>query len=439
MRKGIIVDTIETRVMAKVAKRLLPFLIVCYFIAFLDRVNVGFAALTMNKDLAFTATIFGWGSGIFFIGYFLFEVPSNIALERFGARRWIFRIMLTWGILSGAMAFIWDSTSFYVVRFLLGVAEAGFFPGIILFLTFWFPASYRARIVGYFMAAIPISTVIGAPVSGYILGLNGMLGLRGWQWLFILEAAPALLLSFAVLGYLTDGPADAHWLDADERAWLAGRLGTERRNREAIVKFSLGQALAHPRVLLLGVVYFGIVAMTYAMGFWLPQIVKAFGGLSNVQIGFITAIPYVAGAIAMIFWGLRSDHARERKWHVAFPILLSAIALALSAVTEDPVLKMSALTIAGLGIFGVLPCVWTLPTALLTGTAAAGGIALINSIGNIAGFVGPFAMGYIKDATGSFMFGLLFIAALSVISFIVVLSLGHNPALEGHTAGSTAD
>jgi len=432
-------DSIETRVMGKITKRLLPFLMACYFIAYLDRVNVSFAALTMNKDLAFTATIFGWGSGIFFIGYFIFEVPSNIALERFGARRWIFRIMLSWGILSGAMAFIWDSTSFYVVRFLLGVAEAGFFPGIILFLTYWFPASYRARIVGYFMAAIPISSIVGAPLSGSILGLDGVLGLRGWQWLFVLEAVPAVLMSFAVLAYLTDGPAKAHWLTAEERDWLSGRLSLERQSRESIVKFTLLQALAHPRVLLLSLVYFGIVATNYGMTFWLPQIIKGFGGLTNLETGFITAIPYVAGAVAMVFWGLRSDRERERKWHVAIPIAVAAIGIALSAMTEDPVLKMSAITLAGLGIFGVLPCFWTLPTALLTGTAAAGGIALINSVGNIAGFVGPFAMGRIKDATGSFMFGLLFIAALAVLSFAVVLALGHNPALEGHAADSAAD
>jgi D-galactonate transporter len=432
-------DSIETRVMGKITKRLLPFLMACYFIAYLDRVNVSFAALTMNKDLAFTARIFGWGSGIFFIGYFIFEVPSNIALERFGARRWIFRIMLSWGILSGAMAFIWDSTSFYVVRFLLGVAEAGFFPGIILFLTYWFPASYRARIVGYFMAAIPISSIVGAPLSGFILGLDGVLGLRGWQWLFVLEAAPAVLMSFAVLAYLTDGPARAHWLTPEERDWLSGRLSMERQSRESIVKFTLLQALAHPRVLFLSLVYFGIVATNYGMTFWLPQIIKGFGGLTNLQTGFITAIPYVAGAVAMVYWGQRSDRERERKWHAAIPIAVAAIGIALSAMTEDPVLKMSAITLAGLGIFGVLPCFWTLPTALLTGTAAAGGIALINSVGNIAGFVGPFAMGYIKDATGSFMFGLLFIAALAVVSFIVVLALGHNPALEGHAADSAAD
>ncbi|HYB10342.1 MAG TPA: MFS transporter [Alphaproteobacteria bacterium] len=432
-------DSVETQVMSKVTKRLLPFLIVCYFIAYLDRVNVSFAALTMNKDLAFTATIFGWGSGIFFIGYFIFEVPSNIALERFGARLWIFRIMLSWGILSAGMALIWDSTSFYVMRFLLGVAEAGFFPGIILFLTYWFPAAYRARIVGYFMAAIPVSSIIGAPLSSFILGLDGVLGLKGWQWLFILEAIPAVLMSFAVLAYLTDGPTKAHWLSAEEREWLSARLNDERQSRESIVKFTLSQALAHPRVLFLSLVYFGIVATNYGLSFWLPQIIKGFGGLTNLQTGFITAVPYVAGAIAMVFWGLRSDREQERKWHVAIPIAVSATGLALSAMTDDPVLKMSALTLAGLGIFGVLPCFWTLPTALLTGTAAAGGIALINSVGNIAGFVGPFAMGKIKDMTGAFTFGLLFIAALAVISFVIVLALGHNPALEGHAADSAAD
>ena len=422
-------DAMEKRVTTKVFWRLVPFLMLCYFVAYLDRVNVGFAALTMNKDLALTASIFGWGSGIFFIGYFFFEVPSNVALEKFGARRWIFRIMITWGILSGAMALVGGPTGFYAVRFLLGCAEAGFFPGIILFLTFWFPSSHRARIIGYFMAAIPISSVIGAPVSGLILGLDGTAGLTGWQWLFVIEAAPALILAFVVLGYLTDGPEKAHWLDDTERAWLVNRLRGERANREAIQKFSLREALLHPRVLALGMVYFGVVAANYGMSFFLPQIIKAFG-LTNAQTGYVTAIHYAFGAVVMVLWGFRSDGKGERKWHVAVPALVAGIGLALSATTDDPVTKMAAVTLAALGIFAVLPTFWTLPTAMLSGTAAAGGIALINSIGNLAGFVGPYAMGYIKDATGSFSWGLVFIGALAAMSCVLVLVIGHNPALE---------
>src|SRR5436309_3390845 len=258
---------LEVRTIAKVAKRLVPFLIVCYFIAYLDRVNVGFAALTMNQDLGLSQTAFGFGAGIFFIAYFIFEVPSNLFLERFGARKWIARIMLSWGLLSGATAFITGETSFYIVRMLLGAAEAGFFPGIIFYLTLWFPATYRARIVGYFMAAIPLSSVIGAPVSGYLLGLNGFMTMKGWQWLFILEAAPALILSVIVFLFLTDRPADATWLEPEERAWLVARLEQERRQREMVRRYSVTQALLDPKVLALSLVYFGAVATNYGLSF----------------------------------------------------------------------------------------------------------------------------------------------------------------------------
>ncbi len=289
------IDALERRTLAKITARIVPFLIICYFVAYLDRVNVGFAALTMNKDLGISASAFGFGAGIFFFSYFLFEVPSNLALERFGARKWIARIMLTWGILSGAMAFISGETGFYVVRVLLGAAEAGFFPGIIFYLTLWFPASYRGRIIAYFMAAIPLSSVIGAPVSSMLLGFDGVAGVKGWQWLFIMEAVPALILAGVVWFYLTDRPADATWLAADEREWLATRLAAEQAQREAAHHIGVMQALANPKVLALAVVYFGAVATNYGTAFWLPQIIKAFG-VSNVQTGLITAIPYVVGS-----------------------------------------------------------------------------------------------------------------------------------------------
>jgi ACS family tartrate transporter-like MFS transporter len=288
--------SVEERTIARASSRLIPFLVLCFFVAYLDRVNVGFAALTMNRDLGLSASAFGFGAGIFFVTYALFEVPSNLLLERVGARRWIARIMFTWGILSGAMAFIHGETGFYVVRVLLGVAEAGFFPGIIFFLTLWFPAVYRARIIGAFLAAVPLATVIGAPVSGLLLGLDGRLGLRGWQWLFVLEAAPALILSGIVLWYLTDRPADAAWLAPDERTWLVTRLRQEQIKRESVRRYNVAQALRDPRVLALSVVYFGAVATNYGLSFFLPQIVKAFGG-SNVEAGVVTAVPYVAGAL----------------------------------------------------------------------------------------------------------------------------------------------
>ncbi len=422
-------EALERRTIAKVSARLVPFLILCYFVAYLDRVNVGFAALTMNKDLGLSASAFGFGAGIFFLAYFLFEVPSNLFLERVGARKWIARIMFTWGVISGGTAFVRGETSFYVVRVLLGIAEAGFFPGIIFFLTLWFPAVYRARIIGYFMAAIPLSTVIGAPVSGLLLGLDGLGGMKGWQWLFILEAMPALILSVVVYFYLTDRPADATWLEPDERAWLVARLEQERTKRETVRRYSVTQALVNPKVLALSLVYFGAVATNYGLSFFLPQIVKAFG-VSNLQAGFVTALPYVVGVISIVWWGRHSDRTMERRFHLAFPLFVASAGIAASTAFDDPTLKMLALSIAGFGIFGCLPVFWTFPTAFLSGAAAAGGIALINSIGNLAGFAGPYAMGRIRDVTGSYTLGLLSLSAAGFLAMIIVLVFDHDHSLE---------
>jgi ACS family tartrate transporter-like MFS transporter len=431
-------DALELGTIAKVSKRLVPFLIICYFVAYLDRVNVGFAALTMNQDLGLSQTAFGFGAGIFFIAYFIFEVPSNLMLERFGARKWIARIMLSWGLLSGLMAFIpsigratglGNEYSFYLVRVLLGVAEAGFFPGIIFYLTLWFPAEYRARIVGYFMAAIPLSTVIGAPISGALLYLHGGLGLAGWQWLFIIEAVPAIILSVVVFLYLTDRPTDAAWLAPDERAWLAERLALEQRQRQAVRDYTVAQALVNPRVIGLSLVYFGAVATNYGLSFFLPQIVKAFG-LNTFLTTLVSATPYVAGLIGMVWWGRRSDRVAERRFHTAFPLFVAAAGIAVSTALDDPLLKMISLCVAGFGIFANLPVFWTLPTAFLSGAAAACGIAVINSIGNLAGFAGPFAMGWIKDHTGSYTGGLLLLGALGIIAMGAALILGHSEASE---------
>jgi ACS family tartrate transporter-like MFS transporter len=431
-------QNVEARTIGKVSARLIPFLMVCYFIAYLDRVNVGFAALTMNKALGLTATMFGFGSGIFFLTYFLFEVPSNLLLDRFGARRWIARIMISWGILSALMAFIPSIASatgvsaeytFYAVRALLGFAEAGFFPGIIFYLTLWFPSVYRGRIVGWFMAAIPLSSVIGAPISGMILGMDSVGGLNGWQWLFIIEAVPAVLLGFITFFYLTDRPADASWLAADERIWLSERLDAERRQREAVHKLSIWQAIYNPHVWALALVYFGDVACLYGVGFWLPQIIKAFG-LSNATTGWVTAIPYAIGAAFMVWYGHHSDTKAERKAHMAVALVIAAAGIAGSTLTGDPTLTVVAFTIGACGVFAALPLFWTLPTAVLSGSAAAAGIAVINSIGNLSGFFGPYAMGWIKDATGSFTGGLLLIAGLAVVAMVIVLVLGHDHALE---------
>jgi MFS transporter, ACS family, tartrate transporter len=423
-------DPLEKRTIAKVSLRLVPFLMLCYFVAYLDRVNVGFAALTMNKDIGISSTVFGTGAGIFFFSYFVFEVPSNLALERFGARKWIARIMLSWGILSGAMALVQGEYSFYTVRVLLGVAEAGFFPGIIFYLTLWFPAVYRARIIGWFMAAIPLSSVIGSPVSGLILGMHGAGGLAGWQWLFILEAAPAVILAFVVWFYLTDRPADAGWLAADERVWLQNRLDAETRQKEETHHMSVVQALMNPKVLALSLVYFGAVATNYGTAFWLPQIIKGFGGLSNAGVGLVTAVPYLIGTIGMVLWSRSSDATMERKWHTIVAFLLAAIGIAGSTFVDDPVMKMVALSVGALGVFAVLPVFWTLPTAFLSGASAAAGIAVINSIGNLAGFFGPFAMGWLKDMTGTFSAGLMVIAACAVMGLLIVMALGHDASLE---------
>jgi D-galactonate transporter len=424
--------------MKRVMVRLVPFLILCYFIAYLDRVNVGFAALQMNKALGFTASMFGFGAGIFFIAYFFFEVPSNLLLERFGARRWIARIMFTWGILAAAMAYIphiaqatglSNAYVFYGLRILLGIAEAGFFPGIIFLLTLWFPAKYRGRVVGYFMAAIPLSTVIGGPISGALLQMDGIGGMQGWQWLYLIEALPALLLAFVVFFYLTDKPADAHWLAKDERDWLVNRQAQERAHRESVHAFSVKEAIFNPRVLAIALIYFGANATNYGLSFFLPQIVKAFG-LTNLQTGFVTSLPYAVGAISMVLWSRHSDRKLERRWHVAIALMVAAGGIAASAGLDNPVMKMIALSIAGFGIFGCLPVIWTLPASFLSGAAAAGGIAAINSLGNLAGFFGPYAMGWIKDSTGGFGAGLLCLAGAGMVGVAAVLLLHHDAALE---------
>ena len=430
--------TLETRTIARVTTRLVPFLIVCYFVAYLDRVNVGFAALTMNKDLGLSSQAFGIGAGIFFLSYFIFEVPSNLFLERFGARKWIARIMFSWGLLSGLMAFIpqiaaatgFSATAvFYTIRVLLGVAEAGFFPGIIFYLTLWFPSAYRGRIIGYFMAAIPLSSVIGSPISGWLLGLDGIAGYSGWQWLFIIEAVPALVLAVVVFFYLTDRPADAAWLAPDERTWLSTRLAAEHEVRVTAKHFSVLQALGDTRVLLLAFVYLGAVAANYSLGFFLPQIVRDFG-LSFGWTGIVTAIPYIVGTLGMVYWGRHSDRTGERREHVALAALIAGAGIVASTLVDDPTGKMVALSCSAFGVFAVLPVFWTLPTTFLSGTAAAGGIAIINSIGNLSGFAGPFVMGKMKDATGSYAVGLLGIAATVFLAMLVALSLPHEAKLE---------
>jgi ACS family tartrate transporter-like MFS transporter len=405
----------------KVAWRLIPFMGLLYFVAFLDRVNIGFAALTMNEDLGLSPRMFGFASGIFFIGYVLFEVPSNIIMERVGARLWIARIMISWGLLSAGTAFVTTPMSLYVLRFLLGVAEAGFFPGMILYLTYWFPATYRARILSAFMVALPISSVIGSPVSTAMLSLEAR-GLHGWQWMFLLEGIPAVLCGIAVLVFLRDGPAKAPWLTTQERTWLQNELTREQPHGTS--SHSSIAALREPRVWFLGFIYFGMLVGLYGFGFWLPQIVKGLGTLSNFEVGLAAALPYAAAALTMYLWGRHSDRTGERTWHVALPAFVGALGLAASAQWGDsPMLSLAALSLSAMGVYAALPVFWTLPTSMLSGTAAAAGIALVNSIGNTGGFLGPTLVGYVKDATGSYAASLWTLAALVASSGIAVLVL----------------
>jgi ACS family tartrate transporter-like MFS transporter len=431
------ITDLERQTIARVARRLLPMLIACYFVAYLDWVNVGFASLTMNKALGFTSAVYGFGGGIFFLGYFIFEVPSNILLSKVGARRWIARILVTWGIISACTALITGPASFYSVRFLLGLAEAGFFPGIILYLAWWFPSYYRSRIVGIFMAAIPLSNILGSLVSGALLDLNGWMGIAGWQWLFILEAVPAVILGVAFWFTMTDWPSEAHWLTAEQRDWLTTRLNTERSQREGIRHYSLKQALTNKRVLLLSLVYFGGTFSGYGIVLFQPQIVHRLAAGFGMT-GVINAIPYVFAAAAMVLWGRHSDHTGERPRHVAIAYSVGAAGLIATSLMTDPVLTMTMLVIAAMGQSSTGPTFWSLPTAMLSGTAAAGGIALINALGNLGGFFGPYLFGLIKDASGgSFTFALMALALGPIMSASIVLALGHDRRLE-HIPGREA-
>jgi MFS family permease len=414
---------IETQTMRRVGRRLIPLLMICYFAAYLDRVNVGFASLTMNKALGLSAAIFGIGSGIFFLGYFLFEIPSNLILSKVGARRWIARILITWGLISGATAFVTGTWSFLGIRFLLGLAEAGFYPGIILYLTWWFPASYRSRIIGIFMTAIPISIVSGSLISSQILRLGDWGGLASWQWLFVLEAIPAIILGLVVMVYLTDSPEQATWLEPAQREWLSRRLADERDAKEARRNYSLAETMRHPRVWLLTLVYFGQNVSGYGLVIFLPQIVSRFG-VGVGWNGLISALPFAAAAVAMVWWGARADRAGEHRLHTAAACFLNFAGLAICIVLQNPIPMMVAIILSQMGQSAIAPTFWALPTAMLSGTAAAGGIAMINAVGNLGGFLGPYMMGAIKDATGSFEIGLLSIAVGTLVATGVLLFMG---------------
>jgi ACS family tartrate transporter-like MFS transporter len=410
--------TIESRTIAKISWRLLPLIALAYCVAYIDRTNVGFAALTMNKDLGLSSYIFGWGAGIFFFGYFLFEIPSNLILERVGARIWIARIMITWGIISGLTAFVTGPASFLTIRFLLGVAEAGFFPGMILYFTYWYPAEYRGRVISTLFIAQPVANALASIVSGAVLGMDGVLGLKGWQWVFILEALPAVVLAVVVWKVMTDRPAVADWLTTDEREWLETRLAEERRTIDRRGRLSLLQSLSDRRVLALSAIYFASVTANYGIVFFMPQIVKGMG-LTNLMTGFVSSVPYIIGTIGLIAWGYSSDRFHERRWHLITASILAAAGLLAAGWLGSSFWALIGMSVATVGIYGSRAAFWPMPSQFLTGTAAAGSIALINAVGNLGGYVGPFAVGWIKDSTNSFEAGLYVLAASALLGAVI--------------------
>ncbi len=423
------VDLSRTTV-RKVTIRLVPFLGLLYFVNYLDRVNIGFAGPNgMKTDLGLSETAFGFASGIFFLGYLVLEVPSNLALHRFGARRWIARILVTWGVIASAMAFVPNGTALIALRFLLGVAEAGFFPGILLYLTYWFPQKQRARVVALFMTAVPISTALGATLSSLILQWgDGVFGLSGWRFMFLVEGVPSLLLAVVTWWYLTDRPEQATWLDQAEREWLAQELASEEQQRTTNEHWTLRKSLTHPRILGLALVYAGIVYGLYALGFFLPTIINGFQQqygthYSVIQRGLINAVPYVIGAVVMVWWSRHGDRTGERAWHVALPALVGGLAIPVTLYLGNPFSAMVAVTVCAVGVLAALPTFWALPSTFLSGAAAAGGIALINSIGNVSGFAAPYITGWLKDWTGTQKAGLWVVGACMVASALGALAL----------------
>jgi D-galactonate transporter len=404
----------------RVSRRLLPFLFLCYVAAYLDRVNVGFAKLQMQADLALSDTVYGLGAGIFFIGYFLFEVPSNLLMERVGARRWIARIMISWGLVSAASMFATGPASFYALRFLLGVAEAGFFPGVVLYLTYWYPAQRRARIVALFMSGVAVAGVVGGPLSGAIMaGLSGRAGLHGWQWLFLLEGLPSIALGIWTLFWLDDNIRAARWLDDAGKAALEAALAPEAAAKQHL---PLSRLFASGTVWLLALVYFLCVMGLYGVSFWLPQLLKNSGVQDVFDIGLLTAIPYGVAAVVMVLAARHSDRSGERRWHTAIAAFAGAAGLTIAtAYAQDTVLALAALSLATAGILTTFPIFWSLPTALLGGTAAAAGIALVNSVGNLAGFASPYLVGAVRDATGSTAIGMLVLSGSLVLGGLLVL------------------
>jgi ACS family tartrate transporter-like MFS transporter len=421
---------IEKSAMRKIYIRLLPFAVLSYFLAYVDRINVSFAGLTMRGDLHLSATEFGFLAGTFYWAYFLFEVPSNVAMEKVGARLWIARIMISWGLLAGLMAVVTGPWSFGSMRFLLGAAEAGFFPGIILYFTYWFPSRHHARIVSGFLIGLPVAVALGAPISTGLLGLDGLLGLRGWQVMYIAEGIPTVLIGLVTLLVLTDRPEQAKFLTAEEKTWLATKLASERRAKEMVKTFTFWQAMYDPKVLLLSLNYLGIVTASLGMLIFIPQIIKSLGHSSNMMVGWLTMIPYICGGIAMVAWGRLSDRMNERRWNLLVACALSTVGLVIAGETMGTWWAMVGMSIAAMGFYGSKGPFWAMPPMFLTGTGAAAAIAWINSIGNLGGFFGPWYVGVMKDATGSFAGGLLGLALLSLIAAVICAFFLHIPSAD---------
>jgi MFS transporter, ACS family, tartrate transporter len=422
------VRTLEQSTMRKVYLRLLPFAVLSYILAYIDRINVSFAGLTMRGDLEMSAGTFGFAVGMFYWAYFIFEVPSNVIMQKVGARVWIARIMISWGILAGLTAVVTGSTSFAIVRFLLGVAEAGFFPGIILYFTYWFPRHHHARIVSGFLIGLPVAVAIGAPISTALLALDGLFGLRGWQVMYIAEAIPTVVIGVITFFVLTDYPEQAKFLTAEERDWLVAKIAAERRATEAVRTYTLWQAMYNPKVLLLALNYFGIVTASLGMLIFIPQIIKSLGNYSNMTVGWLTMIPYFCGAIAMVTWGRISDHMNERRWNLFIGCVFSTVGLVIAGMTMGTWWALIGMSIAAMGFYGSKGPFFAMPPMFLSGAGLAAGIAWINSIGNLGGFFGPWYVGVMKDVTGSYAGGLYGLALLGLVASLVCAFFLHIPS-----------
>ncbi len=429
---------LEAETMRKVTWRLLPFLMVCYLLAFIDRGNIGMASLQMNGDLGLTKAAFGFAGSLFFFSYFLFEVPSNLALQKFGARKWIARIMITWGLVSAGTAFVQGQNSLFLMRFLLGAAEAGFFPGVVLYLTYWFPAAYRARIVAIFMVAIPMASFIGSPLSAMLLQADGMFGLRGWHWLFILEGLPTVLLGFVCLFFLTDKPEQASWLGREQRDWLCARLANERQDKKTVSRPSVWKLFRSKEVLGMALTCSAASAAGSVLGVWQPQLIKSFG-LTVMQTGLLNSIPYIVAAVLMVLWGRHSDRTGERRWHTVMPLALIGIGMLSTLVTSSLAPTIFLLSCILVGAYSFKGPFWALSSSWLAPSAAAAGLASINAVSNlIGGGLMVNVYGWIKQATGSYALALLPIALLSLASIVTLLSLSSDARRAERSAAAKA-